>query len=258
MNMEYTIGLLVTGVFILIVTLYRMRKMRSHRQLQHQLHDAYDVTGLDVSGNTRYASCYSHTWVMDNIAKQSHSRFGAMLQDHLANNTLLAGIWIGIIVGSSSMLLTLFLVQSLRAMGTVIVIFIVGLMIAVGPSNPRSAEDLLDAVIVNEIDDLNAQDFVYVKIANDTIKRSVLVNVTLAVLFIVLAPWGGMLPSLLAEGIAIITVNLIWEPALILLEFHFAAALLYIAFFIGISSFVFFRLGQRMFNQEEEAPVVQY
>ncbi|MGY5865287.1 MAG: hypothetical protein RTV41_11850 [Candidatus Thorarchaeota archaeon] len=256
--MEYTIGLLVTGVFILVVTLYRMRKLRSHRQLQHQLDDTYDVTGLDLSGNTRYSSCYSHTWVMDNITKSSHGRFGAMLQDHLANNTLLAGMWIGLVVGLSSMLLTFLLVQSLRAIGTVIVIFIVGFMIAVGPSGPRHSEELLDAVNENEIDELNAQDFVYVKIANDTIKKSVLVNVILAALFIVVAPWGPMLPSFLAQVVAIITVNLIWEPALILLEFHIAAALVYIAAFLGISSFVCFRLGQRLFYQEEEPPMVQY
>ncbi|MHA2024828.1 MAG: hypothetical protein ACW98U_02910 [Candidatus Thorarchaeota archaeon] len=255
---EYMIGLLSTGVFILIVTLYRMRKMRSHRRLQHQLRNTYDISGLDDSGKTRYVSCYSHTWVMDNITKKTHGRFGAMLQDHLANNTLLAGIWIGLIVGLSSMLLTFLLVQSLRAIGTVIVIFIVGFMIALGPSGPRYSEELLDAVMANEIDELNAQDFVYVKISNDTIKRSVLVNATLAVLFIVLAPLGAMLPSLLAQGIAIITVNMIWEPALFLLNFHFAAALAYIAAFLGISSFVCFRFGQRLLYQEEEAPVVHY
>lgn len=256
--MEFTIGFLITGAFILLVTLYRSRKVRIHTSLQHQIHETYDTSGLDLSGNTQYASCYSHSWVMDNITKKSHSRFGSMLQDHLANNTLLAGIWIGLVVGLSSMLLTFLLVQSLRAIGTVIVIFIVGFMIAVGPSGPRYSEDLLDAVNENEIDELNAQDFVYVKIANDTIKRSILINTTLVILFLVLAPWGDMLPSLLAQGIAIVTVNLIWDPALFLLEYNFAAAFFYIAAFIGISSLICFRLGQRLFSQEEEAPVVQY
>ncbi len=113
--MEYTIGLLITGVFILLVTSFRLRKVRSHRELQHQLQEAYEVSNLDVSGNTRYASCFSHNWVIDNITRKSHSRLGAMLQDHLANNTLLAGMWIGFIVGISSLLITLFFIQSLRA-----------------------------------------------------------------------------------------------------------------------------------------------
>lgn len=256
--MEYTIGLLITGLFILLVTLYRLRKVGQHHRLQHQLRETYDVSTLDLSGNTRYASCYSHTWVMDNITKKSHSKIGAMLQDHLANNTLLAGMWIGLIVGTSSMLITLLLVQSLRAIGTVIVIFLVGAMVALGPSGPRYSENLLDAIVKNQINDLNAQDFVYVKIANDTIKHAVIVNFVVASLFIVIAPWGDMLPVLLAQGIAIFTVNLIWAPASFLLDVHIAAAMLYIAFFIGVSSFVCLKLGQRLISEDEEAPTVQY
>jgi len=256
--MEYTIGLIVTGVFILIVTFYRMRKLKVHRRLEDQLRDNYDVAGLDVSGNTQYVSCFSHRWVMDNITKRSHSRFGVMLQEHLANNTLIAGIWIGIIVGISSMLLTFFFVQSLRAIGTVIVIFAFGLLIALGSSSPRYSENLLDAVLANEMDELNAQDFVYVKIANNTIRNAILMNVAFAILFILLAPWGDLLPGLLAQMIAYISAYLIWEPAMYLMGINVAVALIYIAGFIGVSSFACFKLGQKLLSQEEEAPVVQY
>jgi hypothetical protein len=256
--MEFMIGFLITGLFILLVTLYRLRKIRAHRELQHQLEQAYDVSDLDLSGKTRYVSCYSHNWVMENISKKSHSKLGAILQEHLANNTLLAGIWIGLLVSISSMILTVLLVQSLRAIGTVIVIFIVGALIALGPGDPRYSENLLDSVMSNEIRDLNAQDFVYVKIANDTIMRSVLVNVILASVFIVISPWGDMLPVLLAQGIALFTVNIIWKPALLLLDLNIAFVILYIAGMVGVSSLVCLRLGKRIFSQEEEAPRIQY
>jgi len=258
MNVEFTIGLLITGSFILLVTIYRLRNVKQHRTLQHQIQETYDVSDLDTSGNTRYASCYSHTWVMDNITRKSHSKFGSMLQDHLANNTLMAGIWIGLVVGTSSLILTLLLVQSLRTIGTVIIIFVVGALIALGPGGPRYSENLLDAVKKNEIDDLNAQDYVYVKIANDTIKRAVIVNVVLASLLIIVSPWGDLLPTLLAQGIAIITVGLIWQPAAFLLTYNIALAMIYIAVFIGVTSFVCLKMGQRLTSQEEEAPTVQY
>ena len=257
--MEYNIGLLITGLFILLVTLYRVRNFRTHRGLQHQLEQKYDVSNLDTSGNTRYVSCFSHKWVMENITKSTHSRFGAMLQDHLANNTLLAGIWIGLIVGTSSMLLTMLLVESLRSIGTVIVIFVFGVMISVGPGGPRYSENLLDAVLDNEIADLNSQDYVYVKIANDTIKRAVVINVVLATLFIVLVPWGHLLPSVIAGGIALFTVNILWDPATLLLDLNVGAAILYIAFVIGFLSFICFKVGQRVISPEEETePRVQW
>jgi hypothetical protein len=258
MNMEYAIGLFVTGVFILVVTLYRMRKIKKHRTLQDELQESYDVTGLDVSGNTRYVSCFSHKWVIENISKQSHSRFGAMLQEHLANSTLVAGIWIAFIVGISSMLITFLLVQSLRAIGTVIIIFAIGIMIALGPSGPRYSEELLDAVMANEIEELNAQDYVYVRISNDTIRRSVVMNMSFSLLFIVLAPWGDLVPNFVAQVIAFVTVHLIWNPASFLMAISIAAALFYIAALIGILSFVCLQIGRRVLRQEEEEPVIRY
>ncbi len=131
-------------------------------------------------------------------------------------------------------------------------------MISLGPGGPRYSENLLDAIVKNEINELNAQDFVYVKIANDTIKRSVIINTTLALMFIIVAPWGGMLPSLLAQGIAVFTVNIIWEPALALLNFNIALSIVYIAGVIGFMSFVCLKSVQRFNSPEEEAPKVQY
>ena len=256
--MEYTIGLLVTGMFILVFTLYRARKITNHRRLQKSLQESYDVSNLDLSGNIQYARCYSHQWVLDNITRKSHSKIGALFQEHLANNTLFAAMWIGFIIGISSLVITLLLVQSLRVIGTVIVIFILGILIVLGPGGPRYSENLLDAVLEKEINDLNAQDFVYVKIANDTIMKSVIVNVFLGLLFILIAPWGDMLPGLLAQGIAFVTAMLIWEPAVLLFNYNIILALLYIAAIIGVSSFVCLKLGQKLTSQEDEAPLVQY
>ena len=250
--MEYNIGFFVTGLFILLVTAYRLRKIRTHHALQNELEMTYDVSNLDVSGNTRYISCFSHNWVMENIAKHTHSRFGAMLQEHLANSTLIAGIWIGLVVGLSSMFLTFFFVESLRTIGTVIIIFIVGAMIAIGPGGPRYSEEFLDAVREHEIDELNAQDYVYVKIANDTIKRSVVLNLILAILFIVISPWGDLVPTALAATIAFFSVNILWTPASVFLQINVAYAIVYIATVIVIMSFICFKIGQRIISPEEE------
>jgi len=249
--MEYTIGLFITGMFILVFTLYRTRKISIHQKLQQNLEETYDVSSLDLSGNTRYARCYSHTWVIDNVTRKTHSKIGSMFQDHLANNTLLAAIWIGMIVGSSSVIITLLFIESMRTIGTVIVIFILGVLIVLGPGGPRYSENLLDAVLKNEITELNAHDFVYVKIANDTIRKSVIINASLGLLFILVSPWADMLPVLLAQGIAFVTVYLVFEPAVALMNIHIALALIYIAGFIGVFGFVCLKLGQKLTTQEE-------
>ncbi|MFW9805834.1 MAG: hypothetical protein ACFFFK_03835 [Candidatus Thorarchaeota archaeon] len=253
--MEYNIGFFVTGLFILLATVYRMRRIRPHHSLQNELEMTYDVSNLDVSGNTRYISCFSHTWVMENITKHTHSRLGALLQEHLANSTLIAGIWIGLVVGLSSMFLTFFFVESLRTIGTVIIIFIVGAMIAIGPGGPKYSEEFLDAVLEHEISELNAQDYVYVKIANDTIKRSVILNLVLAILFVVISPWGDLVPTALAATIAFISLNILWNPASLLLQFNVAFAIIYLAAIIVVMSFICFKIGNRIISPEEEEDV---
>ncbi len=256
--MEFTIGLFITGIFILSFTFFRLRKVRSHRGLEKNLKETYDVTSLDFSGNTQYAGCLSNEWVMANITRKSHSKIGAMFQDHLANNTLFAAIWFGIIIGLSSMFITLLLVESLRAYGTVIFIFMLGILIALGPGGPRYSENLLDAVGENDITELKAQDFVYVKIANDTIMRSALVNLSLGILFVVISPWGEMLPLFLAQTVSIFVLYLIWNPAVVLLNYSFVLALFYIAGIIGVSSLFCAKLGRRITSQEEETLEVQW
>ena len=114
---------------------------------------------------------------------------------------------------------------------------------------------MLDAVSENEIEDLNAQDFVYVKIANDTIKRYVVMNVVIASAFIVISPWGHLLPSALAAAIAFFTVNILWIPASFFMEINLAWAIVYIAIVVGCTSFVCFKVGQRIISPEEEEEV---
>jgi hypothetical protein len=256
--MEFTIGLFVTGIFLISFTFFRLRKARTHRQLQRSLAETYDVTSLDFSGNTQYASCISNQWVMSNITRKSHSKIGAKFQEHLANNTLLTAIWFGIIIGLSSMFITLLLVESLRAYGTVIFIFLLGILIALGPGGPRYSENLLDDVGKNEITDLKAQDFVYIKIANDTILKSAIVTLTLGILFVVISPWGELIPVVLAQAISIFVLYLILDPAMTLLNVNFVLAIAYIAGIIGVSSLFCAKLGKRITSQEEETPTVQW
>jgi hypothetical protein len=125
-------------------------------------------------------------------------------------------------------------------------------MVAVGPGAPRYSENLIDAVLENEIKDLNAQDFVYVKIANDTIKRAAVTNFVIAILMIVISPWGHLLPSALAAAIAAFSVNILWVPASFLLDINIAAAILYLAGVIGLMSFLCIKVGQRVISPEEE------
>jgi hypothetical protein len=133
-----------------------------------------------------------------------------------------------------------------------------GVLIAVGPGGPRYSENLLDAVGEYEITDLKAQDFVYVKIANDTIMKSAIITLTLGILFIAISPWGDLLPMVLAQVISIFVLYLIFNPAMTLLNFNFVLAVIYIAGIIGASSLLCARLGRKITSQEDETPNVQW
>jgi hypothetical protein len=180
--------------------------------------------------------------VLEDISRRKHGRLGLRFQDHLRDNTLFTFIWVGIIAGCSSSILGLLLVQSLSAVGTAIAVFFVGALVAMGPGGPRYSEELLDAVERIEIEDLNAQDFIYVKIANDTIRKSSVVNVTIGCTLIVMAPWGHLLPPVLAQGVAWLTVIAIHTPTMAVAEFSFPLAIVYMAAVVPLVGYACFRL----------------
>lgn len=227
--MEIPISLAFSGILILLVALWRARNIKTYFEFRRKFEDTFDVQDIDLSGETEYTHCFSHEWVRDNIVRKKHSRFGNTLQDHLTYNTLAATIWIGLFVGAISLIIGVFLVQSLVVIGSAVFVIMFGALIALGPGDPKVSDELLQALQKTEFDKLNKEDYSYVALAVTSIRKWLIISGFIGVAFLMLAPIGDLVPWFLGFVIATFTNYLIWIPTNAIAKFSLPLALIYMA-----------------------------
>ncbi len=240
--MELQIAFLVTGILIVAVAIFRIRKIPEFSAFQTRLEETYDVTEIDLSGETEYTNCFAHEWVYDNMTIRKHGRMGNAFQSYLMSNTLAAAIWIGLLMGMISVIVGFLFIEGIQTLGVAIVVFMAGILVMIGPGEPRVSEELLDALIAAEYSRLCKNDFVYVKIAVDSIKKWGIINLMIGISCIAIFPVGDLVPSAIAWSIAAFSNLLLWGPAFFLADFSLLLALLYLAGVIPFLIYLFTRI----------------
>ena len=220
-----------------MATVWRGRQITSFIALQRRMKDTLDISDLDFSGKTEYTNCYSHKWMIDNVVKKSHSKYGAMLQDHLMYNTFLAALWIGLVLGIISMIIAVFFISSIRIIGSAVLVFLFGVLVIIGPGDPKTSELFLEDINSQDFSHLNDEDYVYVTLAVRTVKRWLVIAFIIGVSLFAVAPWASHLPIAAALAVAIFSDVLLWTPALFLADFWFPLSLIYLA---GLPILVFY------------------
>ncbi|MGY5861517.1 MAG: hypothetical protein RTU09_04020 [Candidatus Thorarchaeota archaeon] len=242
--MEIPISLAFSGVLILLVTLWRARNIGAYSDFRRKFEGSFDVQDVDLSGETECTHCVSYEWVQENVVGRKHGKLGSALQDHMTYNTLAAAMWIGFFAGAVSLIIGVILVQSLVVIGSATFIIMFGALIALGPGNPKVSDDLLQALQKVEFDTLNKEDYSYVTLAVASIRKWLIISGVIGVAFLMLAPFGDLMPWFLAYAIATFTNYVIWGPTHAIAEFSLPLALLYMAAVLPILLYVVPKLIQ--------------
>ncbi len=226
--MEIVLTFVLAGIAILLNTMRMIKRMHNYLQIQNTIESSFDVSMIDVSGQTEYVRCFSHQWALDNIVRQKPGWLGTKIYEYLRDNTFSASICILLILGVTVILSGLVIVHSINILGEALVVLLFSGVILIGPEESRSAEEYLRVVRRIKTSVLNAEDYAYVKLAIASIKRWIYRSAAIGVLLIITAPNAYSLMSSVAMLISIVTSLIIIQPALILLEFHFVATILYV------------------------------
>ncbi len=227
--LELNIAFLAIGGVIIAYTLWRSRKLEGYEQVLTSIEKTYDISDIDLSGNTRYTHCVSHDWVINSVVRKKHGKLGNMFQEHLYENTLGAAIWVGYVLGIGAIILTLLFIRSIEVVGMSVVVFIAGIFVILGPGNARVSEELLEELANYPIEDLNKEDYSFATLSYGTIKRWLIISGILGIVIVIISPFAELVPWYLALGIGVIAEYLIWNPALYLAEVWFPLAFLYMA-----------------------------
>ncbi len=255
-GVELGLSFFITGVILLAVVLRRMARYRGYAEFQRQFEARYDVSGIDLSGNTEYTGCFSQQWVYDRMTLANTGGMARALDAHVTEHTLAATIWLALTLGIGTMLIGLLVLTALRTIGMAITVFFAGVVVVMGPSGPKASEDLMRALIKKGIDGLSREDYAYIRIANWTILKWAAVQTIIGLVLIVGAPVADAFPTAVAIAISTFAFFLIWGPTILLLNIWFPLGLIYLAlsfpFFFYMLPKKILELSRRMRGIEEE------
>lgn len=231
--MEITIALFVMGVLIGVVSIWRARNIFKYSRLRGDIEREFDASDLDLSGKVKYANCYSHKWVMENIAIGSQGGFVNFIRSRMESNTLMTYIWLSLILGCAGLLIGLLTIVSIRSLGGAVGVIFIGLMIILGPDDPKSSEELLDELRRVDFSELEKEDFVYASLAFKSVRNWFVISLLIGLGFAAISPWGEMIPAVIAAAVGIFAQYVLWNPATFLNEISAAYVVLYLAFAIA-------------------------
>lgn len=227
-DMELILTLFFTGVIIVAATLRRYHRTADYIRLQERMDGFLDTSDLDLSGETEYTDCVSHTWVNENVIRTPHGKLGRYLQEFLMDKTLFAMMGIGIVLSLSVLIVVVFFMAALIAFGPSAIVFLVGALVIMGPGEAKTSEMLLAKVSEQESSQLNQEDYVYVSLAVRSIGRWLRISGLIGISFIVIAPLGEDLPAMLAWLVVTFSNTLLFGPALVLNDLWFPLAFFYL------------------------------
>ncbi|MGV9103771.1 MAG: hypothetical protein ACOC3C_06625 [Candidatus Thorarchaeota archaeon] len=240
--MEVALALFFTGCYVLVFAIWRSMKLNSYSQLLSHFKDHFDFDKLNISDNAEYTECFSHRWVMKEIMTPHPSRLTGLFQDYVRENTLSASLAIGFILASSSMILVLILLGVVRALGFALPVFAIGMVLSLGSTSVNESEQLLNEVQSVFPSDIVVEDYPYVKIAYDTLRRWVMLSAAIGVGLLLISPFGEYVPTVMAYIVAQATRFVLWEPALFLLGYSVVLAILHLACGIVMISYLIVRI----------------
>ncbi|MHA1770354.1 MAG: hypothetical protein ACTSYL_00375 [Candidatus Thorarchaeota archaeon] len=224
---ELAITFFSMGLLILGVTARSILRARRYSEFKSKLAETFDVTDLDLTGETAYVRCVSHEWAMDNISRRKYGKMSKKIHELLADNTLFGAIMVGIFAGISSILIGLSFVEGSSVLGASLGIILLGAAVLIGPGDPKVSSTYLDKIMETDMQDLCKEDYVYVNLAVNNITGWLKISAIVGIMFIIISPWADMVPTIIAGGLSLVVTALIFNPALAIAAISFPLAFLY-------------------------------
>ncbi len=174
---------------------------------------------VDVSHERAYAHCISHQWVLDHVVRGKESRIGNSIRDFIDNKTVLGIFLLGASIWPTTAILVLFFYRSFAFLGVSITVFIIAAFLIRASDNVKTSSGLLSWLKTQDDSELKKNDVVYAEVSLKTITSWRKTLVVIALLSLVAAPWGELIPQAIAlatSGLLITIFTVIYLPVAII------------------------------------------
>ncbi len=229
---------------VLAVSVLRARKLAYFSTLLSRFEESFDLSQIDTSGGTEYTRCFSHRWLFDKITMKDSHRLIELIRNQVDESPLLGFLLVAIVLFSSSLILVLISLGAVSVMGISVPILIASVIVSLGPGTLNTSESLLQAIDAQWPATVVKEDYVYAKIAYETMQNWQTMSYSAGVAFLLLAPFGENIGIIVAYLVAQVSLLVLWNPALVLLEYWAVFSVLYLVGAVAFISLLVTRLSR--------------
>ncbi len=226
---ELTLLLAISGILLVMSALLRLRRLRQYRALSASLEKRFDVTGLDLSGRTEYADCFSHDWYVRHMTQTQHGRIGEWFQRQMMDRTEATFLWFSLILGSAAMLVGMLIFSSLRLLQAGFFVLFVAILLIMGSGGVSISDQLLSALLKVKQEDYRRDDYPYVSVGIRIVKTWTIFSLAVGVVFLVSAPFDTLLFDVVGTVIMLFGNAVLWGPMLVLFGVWLPLGVIYIS-----------------------------
>jgi hypothetical protein len=157
-----------------------------------------DSGKTSVSKESASAHCISHQWVVENVVRGKESRIGETIRNLVNNRTILGIFILGILIGPTAGMLVYLFYRSFAFFGASIAIIIIAVFLIRTSESVKTSYGLLSYLRTQDDSELKQNDVVYAELSLKIIAKWRMILLIIAVLSLVAAPWGEIIPDAVA------------------------------------------------------------
>jgi hypothetical protein len=191
------------------------RRVISFQGLLTTFRNRFGHDNIPISDKQVYTQCLSHQWALDHVFYGGETKFEDTIRNLVNDRTLLGILVLGILICPLIAILVFVLYKSFAFLGASIAIFIVAAFALRAPTGVNVSYELLSWLKMQKASELKENDIAYTRVSLKTMTRWKITLGALAVASVAAAPWGEVLPDVLANatsGFFVLVLTLIYPP----------------------------------------------
>lgn len=208
-------SLILLGLLSIGLAYLWHQRITGFKALLYTIESRFRDDKIDRSHEHGYANCISHQWIMEYLVQGKESRVGNSIRNFINDKTVIGFFIIGSLIFPTTATLVVLFYRAFAILGTSVIVLIIAVFLIRASDNVKASYGLMAWLRRQDASEMKENDVVYVKESLNTLTNWRMKLVVIALLSLVLAPWGELIPQAIAfatSGFLITIFTLAYPP----------------------------------------------
>lgn len=213
--MYMALSLVLLSILSLGLAFHWHKRITGFKALLLSIRSRFGGNKFGRPNERAYAHCISHQWVLEYIRRGRESSIGNSIREFVNDRTVLGIFTLGVLICPITALLVVLFYRSFAILGASIAVLIIAVFLIRTSGNVKASYNLLAWLRTQDDSELKENDVVYVEISLKTLTKWRMILVIVALLSLIAAPWGELIPEAVAlatSGFLIMVFTVVYPP----------------------------------------------